>query len=310
MPLGRHGHVLTLTFAQRLPYLLAVLHSHGVLHPLSHHTGVASLAPDAPAWTDPALPLTPLATQLSSLPASVASALRQGIAAVVPPFSAAAGSVHLKRPRHVPVVIPPSGAVPGLLLAASEWRTRVAGERTVDINVLRATSVARHVSDPYAFEAEAAGDQQSYALLVEADNSPTRRPAAAASAAGDEQMAPHTPRHGAPVSSVALPLRASHRVVDWLWEVLAAYPPSQRGRFLQFVWGAGRLPPNMSPEGVHLTVQVIDHRQAGTRDNAANDGRLPSAHTCFMILELPLYSSKEVLRQRMDLAIMCQGINA
>lgn len=35
----------------------------------------------------------------------------------------------------------------------------------------------------------------------------------------------------------------------------------------------------------------------------SNDQLLPTAHTCFNILDLPVYSSKEVLRERLLLAL-------
>ena len=35
----------------------------------------------------------------------------------------------------------------------------------------------------------------------------------------------------------------------------------------------------------------------------ADEGKLPAAHTCYNILDLPVYKSKEVLRQKLFLAI-------
>ena len=47
-------------------------------------------------------------------------------------------------------------------------------------------------------------------------------------------------------------------------------------------------------------------------NNKSGDGALPKADTCFFNLELPNYSSKEVMKQRLLLAIHtdCDSLNA
>lgn len=37
--------------------------------------------------------------------------------------------------------------------------------------------------------------------------------------------------------------------------------------------------------------------------HGADEGKLPAAHTCFNVLDLPVYKSKEVLHQKLLLAI-------
>eukprot|EP00455_Lapot_gusevi_P043639 TRINITY_DN5334_c0_g3_i7.p1 TRINITY_DN5334_c0_g3~~TRINITY_DN5334_c0_g3_i7.p1 ORF type:complete len:172 (+),score=53.35 TRINITY_DN5334_c0_g3_i7:61-576(+) len=108
--------------------------------------------------------------------------------------------------------------------------------------------------------------------------------------------------------------------VRYLWSVLEQFDNSQRQAFLQFVWGRTRLPPNKLAFGrdgllinehapsMHVMANtVLD--QAGNR--VTPDSFLPVSHTCFFALDLPRYSSEEVLRTRLLYAISnCSTIDA
>ena len=97
------------------------------------------------------------------------------------------------------------------------------------------------------------------------------------------------------------PLAPDAPPVKWLWEVLAEARPEDRIAFLRFVAARSRLPARAAGAGgVPLTI---------TRDARANaapsgpDAYLLSAQTCFNTLTLPSYSSKDVLRQKLLLAV-------
>jgi hypothetical protein len=79
-------------------------------------------------------------------------------------------------------------------------------------------------------------------------------------------------------------------------------PPSppiqdQRRRFIKFVWGQERLPSTDAEyvrRGVRLLIKPVVAASAGHADNL-----LPRSDTCFFNLELPAYSSEEVMFARL-----------
>ena len=87
--------------------------------------------------------------------------------------------------------------------------------------------------------------------------------------------------------------------VKWLWEVLEEATPEERSEFLQFVWARSRLP---ATAAMVATPFRID-KAAFVPEGKDPDAFLPKASTCFFTLNLPAYSSKEVLRQRLFFAM-------
>ena len=72
----------------------------------------------------------------------------------------------------------------------------------------------------------------------------------------------------------------------WFWEiVLEEWNDEQRRKLLQFSTGSDRAPVNGLKS---LNFGIV-------RDGETDDRRLPSSHTCFNRLDIPEYSSKEVL---------------
>ncbi|GBG25849.1 E3 ubiquitin-protein ligase HERC2 [Hondaea fermentalgiana] len=100
-------------------------------------------------------------------------------------------------------------------------------------------------------------------------------------------------------------VRVTDRAVKFLWDVLGNdFSPEDRTQFLRFVWGRERM-----SEVDEITFTIGPHLQA--RDSGDPDKYLPQAHTCFMSLSLPNYSSKEILRKRLHFAIYnCNAIDA
>ena len=79
-----------------------------------------------------------------------------------------------------------------------------------------------------------------------------------------------------------------------------AVPQEQRRKFIKFVWGQERLPATDSEyvrRGVRLLIKPVLAAPIGP--GASIDQLLPRADTCFFNLELPAYSSEEVMYQRM-----------
>lgn len=74
--------------------------------------------------------------------------------------------------------------------------------------------------------------------------------------------------------------------VQWLWRMLAAFTTKQRQQFLRFVWGRSRLP---------LRSAHFEQKFVVLPSPRNTDLTLPASRTCFFQLELPRYSSYEVM---------------
>jgi len=88
------------------------------------------------------------------------------------------------------------------------------------------------------------------------------------------------------------------------WEVLEEFSPEDRRQFLRFVWGRSRLPPAGIELPRNFELQPFARASASSRaEPGMQDTFLPVAHTCFFSLELPTYSSKTILRDKLRYAI-------
>ncbi|ETW06738.1 hypothetical protein H310_02903 [Aphanomyces invadans] len=85
--------------------------------------------------------------------------------------------------------------------------------------------------------------------------------------------------------------------VVWFWEVLREYNQEARQAFLRFVWGRSRLPRSVQEfqAGQQFKLQAFERHPA--------DMYMPVSHTCFFSLELPRYTSRDVLSSRLTYAI-------
>lgn len=87
--------------------------------------------------------------------------------------------------------------------------------------------------------------------------------------------------------------------VKWLWETLEEISEEDRLKFIVFCWGQERLPANDEEFKLSKTRFMIKP----SINQSHGDGALPRANTCFFNFELPNYSSKEILREKILLAI-------
>ncbi|TNV74890.1 hypothetical protein FGO68_gene13970 [Halteria grandinella] len=91
-------------------------------------------------------------------------------------------------------------------------------------------------------------------------------------------------------------------VVVMFWKVFATLNEDQRSKYLKFVWGRSRLPVNL--DGLNRK-HCIEYFKSRAKDS------LPISHTCFFRIDLPDYSSEEILRKRLLYAIeYCGDIDA
>lgn len=89
-------------------------------------------------------------------------------------------------------------------------------------------------------------------------------------------------------------------VIVAFWEVLGSFPEEDKARFLQFVTGTSKVPLGgfEALRGMRGATKFSIHRSHGS-----DDARLPQSHTCFNQLDLPPYSTAEVLKERLLTAI-------
>jgi len=94
-------------------------------------------------------------------------------------------------------------------------------------------------------------------------------------------------------------------LVKNFWKVLESCTAEERQAFLRFTWGRSRMP---------LTIEEMNNQQ-NTRFILATahkntDLNLPESHTCFFQLDLPNYSTYEIMRERCLYAFMnCRSID-
>ncbi|XP_054475896.1 probable E3 ubiquitin-protein ligase HERC4 isoform X2 [Anoplopoma fimbria] len=87
-----------------------------------------------------------------------------------------------------------------------------------------------------------------------------------------------------------------HPTIQMFWEVFDELTEDQKKAFLWFVTGFERVP-ILGMETMKMTVrvkQVQDH---------SYDQYYPETHTCYSILELPLYSTKEIMHTKLTEAL-------
>lgn len=90
----------------------------------------------------------------------------------------------------------------------------------------------------------------------------------------------------------------------WLWEILEGFTPSEKTKFIKFCWAQERLP---------RTKDEYERRQVIFTIKPCMDKNkkdiFPKADTCFFALELPEYSSKEVMKNKILIAINLDNVS-
>ncbi|KIM40119.1 hypothetical protein M413DRAFT_446273 [Hebeloma cylindrosporum] len=87
--------------------------------------------------------------------------------------------------------------------------------------------------------------------------------------------------------------------IVWWWRALKSFNREERAKVLSFATGTSRVPLSgfLDLQGVQGVQKFSIHRAYGEPD------RLPQAHTCFNQIDLPQYTSYEMLRQQLLMAI-------
>ncbi|CAN0558313.1 unnamed protein product, partial [Ectocarpus sp. 12 AP-2014] len=84
--------------------------------------------------------------------------------------------------------------------------------------------------------------------------------------------------------------------IQSFWRVLRAFDDRDRSQFLRFVWARSRLP----CKGVNFHQKFKIHNPTGEGAKEDPDRFLPKAHTCFFSINLPRYSSDEIMANKLS----------
>ena len=120
--------------------------------------------------------------------------------------------------------------------------------------------------------------------------------------------------------------RATDDVIKWFWNTMKNFTEEERARFIQFVTGTWLC--QATCPGCGLNTLLVHHtgtskvpvdgfralqgmrgpQKFNIHKAMAGAHHLPTAHTCFNQLDLPVYSSEDELRERLQTAIReCEG---
>jgi hypothetical protein len=105
--------------------------------------------------------------------------------------------------------------------------------------------------------------------------------------------------YGSPHSANALHIK-------FFWQVIKdKFDEVERAKFLKFVWGRSRLPVRQQDFETKFKINALHKSMADP------DKFMPISHTCFFSLDLPCYTSQDVMHKRLLYAIThCESIDA
>lgn len=95
--------------------------------------------------------------------------------------------------------------------------------------------------------------------------------------------------------------------IQHFWRVLEEFSQEDRRKFIKFAWAQERLPSTDEEfqQGGHSIRMLIKGRMMSDGQNP--DEWFPRADTCFFNLELPPYSSFEVMKEKLSIVILLSG---
>jgi hypothetical protein len=90
--------------------------------------------------------------------------------------------------------------------------------------------------------------------------------------------------------------------IGLFWQAMEEFSQEERSAFLRFTWGRSRLPLDAASFAQRFKVQSFQKYPP--------DSYLPIAHTCFFSIELPAYSTLDIMKSKIRYAIFnCQAID-
>jgi len=94
----------------------------------------------------------------------------------------------------------------------------------------------------------------------------------------------------------------SDKHIENFWQIVRAFDTQERQALLKFTWGRSRLPLTREAFKERFTISAFHHEPV--------DQYYPVSHTCFFNLELPRYSTKKIMKEKLLYAIFnCLAID-
>lgn len=94
----------------------------------------------------------------------------------------------------------------------------------------------------------------------------------------------------------------NHQIIQWFWEVLQGFSQEELAKILHFCTGSKRTPidgfRNLMSNRGKIAKFCIESCKF------SKDSCLPRGHTCFNRLELPMFSTKELLKEKMVFIVL------
>jgi hypothetical protein len=98
-------------------------------------------------------------------------------------------------------------------------------------------------------------------------------------------------------------LNENSNKVKWLWEILLELEEEDKIKFIKFCWAQERLPATSEEfEKLQISFTIKSYIDKNRKDV------LPRADTCFFSLELPEYSSKDMMKKMIVTAITLDNV--
>jgi len=86
--------------------------------------------------------------------------------------------------------------------------------------------------------------------------------------------------------------------IRFFWDILRnRFDELERAKFLKFIWGRSRLP--VRAQDFETKFKICSHNASASNP----DAYMPVAHTCFFSVEMPAYTSIDVMYNRLIYAI-------
>jgi HECT-domain (ubiquitin-transferase) len=99
-------------------------------------------------------------------------------------------------------------------------------------------------------------------------------------------------------------LSESSNKVKWLWEILNEFSDEEKVKFVKFCWAQERLPSTHEEfQKLQVVFMIKSYLDKGKID------QFPKADTCFFSIELPEYSSKDIMKKKILQAINLDNVS-
>jgi E3 ubiquitin-protein ligase HERC2 len=90
--------------------------------------------------------------------------------------------------------------------------------------------------------------------------------------------------------------------IRFFWQVMEEFTNEERSAMVRFTWGRSRLPLTAGDFSQRFKIQNMSKSPA--------DSHLPESHTCFFALDLPRYSTIDIMREKLRYVIFnCTAID-